>query len=734
MLQLSRKIVACIEYCLCAITVLLCLSLQQAMAQGQVSWEALSEHVADRLIPPEELPVTECPANLDYKQVTSRSVLQWIENTFYSWTEYQVTPGDDGLFCIVMEQPHSGALSEEEAGVLLSASRLWVEAKATSASDDMEILDPDDPQLNMPAFEKFLQEETEEALDEASSLEDEQDSAPDTGIGPEDDLEPWDEGVSSLPHPAEDLASEGENRVPQAVFNPDGRERVTATRSYPWSTIAFVAARFPNGERSRGTAFLVSPYTALTNGHVVYHPTDGGWASSVQIAPGQRQYREGGSVERPFGTRDSSSLRISGEYRSRVDANPSDSYPESTYAYDYGAILFSQRFNGISTFMPLVFDKDASRVNVAGYPSAVQGETNSRAQWHGFGPTVRSDNSRTIGYRISSSKGASGGPVWLYYQATNTQRVIAINAFSGENYNGGPRLVSQNRKNITEWMRWTPSRSGRNGHDDYCREHGPCSAGQGDCERGECRSGLECVQDVGAQYGFKSYTDVCEPSNNKLPIGHNDYCREHGPCSAGQGDCERGECRSGLECVQDVGAQYGFKSYTDVCEPSNNKLPIGHNDYCREHGPCSAGQGDCERGECRSGLECVQDVGAQYGFKSYTDVCEVPGRGGWNAVYWTAEPNGCHWVGWSLNNRTRQQAESNAQANCQRGQCPTTCRLASAWSGNACFGYVRSRKSSGSYTIYLDFGHTASEAESATLRRCRNAGRTNCELRVSRCP
>ena len=499
------------QYCIFVITVLLCLSTASYSQEHQVGWEALAEHVADQLVPLEELSVTACPASLDYQQAASRSVIQWIENTFYSWTEYQVTPGDDGLFCIVMEQPHSGALSEEEAGVLLSASRLWVEAQATSASDDMEILDPDDPRLNMPAFEEFS---GKEALEEDSSLE-EQDQTPDTGIDPQDDLEPWDDGVSSLP--AEDSAGDVENGVPQAVFNPDGRERVTGTRSYPWNTIAFVSVRFPNGYSSRGTAFLVSPYAALTNGHVIYNPARGGWGSSVQIAPGQRQYRAGGQVERPFGSRDASRMSTNSRYKDIVDKDPdAKKRPTSDYRFDYGALFFSERFNGISTFMPLVFDASASKVNTSGYPKEVQGETNSSAQWHGFGDTAFALLYPTVlRYRISTSGGASGSPVWKY--ASGRRSVIAIHAYGGEDNNGGPRLVSRNKDVITQWAKWTPS-GVPVGHADYCRDEGPCSAGQGDCDsHSECRSGLECAWNVGANYGFSSVTDVCEVP---LPVGH----------------------------------------------------------------------------------------------------------------------------------------------------------------------------------------------------------------------
>lgn len=105
--------------------------------------------------------------------------------------------------------------------------------------------------------------------------------------------------------------------------------------------------------------------------------------------------------------------------------------------------------------------------------------------------------------------------------------------------------------------------------------------------------------------------------------GGNDYCRDYGPCSAGQGDCDgNSECESGLTCVNDVGAKYGFRSIVDVCESTSGGTPGDYN-YCRDYGPCSAGQGDCDsNAECESGLTCVNDVGANYGWNSIVDVCE----------------------------------------------------------------------------------------------------------------
>ena len=206
-----------------------------------------------------------------------------------------------------------------------------------------------------------------------------------------------------------------------------------------------------------------------------------------------------------------------------------------------------------------------------------------------------------------------------------------------------------------------------NGHYNYCVDHGPCSAGEGDCDSdsecasgltcawdvganytqralqllcgpracsagegdcdsdSECASGLTCAWDVGANYGFASDVDVCEVGGS-LPNGHYNYCVDHGPCSAGEGDCDSdSECASGLTCAWDVGANYGFASDVDVCEgQGGGSNHVGHIDYCRDHGPCSAGQGDCDgNSECQSGLTCVDDVGANYGFHPTYDVCET---------------------------------------------------------------------------------------------------------------
>ncbi len=157
---------------------------------------------------------------------------------------------------------------------------------------------------------------------------------------------------------------------------------------------------------------------------------------------------------------------------------------------------------------------------------------------------------------------------------------------------------------------------------DYCSSSDPCSEGEGDCDSdSECGSGLVCAQNVGASYGWASNVDVCEAAG---PVpGDYDYCSSSDPCSEGEGDCDSdSECASGLVCAQNVGASYGWASNVDVCEASSGPVP-GDWDYCSSTNPCSAGEGDCDSSsECESGLRCMSNVGASYGWSSGVDVCE----------------------------------------------------------------------------------------------------------------
>ena len=150
------------------------------------------------------------------------------------------------------------------------------------------------------------------------------------------------------------------------------------------------------------------------------------------------------------------------------------------------------------------------------------------------------------------------------------------------------------------------------------------------------------AEDVGATYGFPANYDVCEAAAGGGQNGHVDYCRDYGPCSTGEGDCDStSECQSGLECRRNVGTTYGFPANYDVCEAAAGGGQNGHVDYCRDYGPCSTGEGDCDStSECQSGLECRRNVGTTYGFPAELRCVRVAQWGDEKGAAWGASP-GC---------------------------------------------------------------------------------------------
>lgn len=367
-----------------------------------VSWEELADHLnEEELLPMEALNLVEGPAGME-KGTPDRGVIQWIENTFYSWDEYDLAD-DDGVtrLSIVMRQPFERALSTEEARLLLSASNLWKRHLQLDPKD-AEVLDPDDPSLDGKTRPMFRAEE--------------------------------------------DQSLDGEKVFP----NDDDRTRVTNTNTFPFNATTYMSMDFPQG-RFRGSGALVSPHTVLTCGHNVFDLNESEWTSSVMVAPGQYQLTNNGATNRPFGTRNAANVATFSSY---VNSNPATN---QKFDFDIGAVFFNNPFGQITTYFPLEFSYTAlsgSTVNALGYPGEVQG-SGTFAQWLSTGQ-ILSATPRQITHNLYVSGGNSGGPLYTFNQTTGSRRIVAVVTWQGTNATGSTRLVSADRPTIEEWVAWTP--------------------------------------------------------------------------------------------------------------------------------------------------------------------------------------------------------------------------------------------------------------------------------------
>ena len=393
----------------------------QAFGQlERVPWERLPDRVADRLVAIEDLAVSDCPKGIE-RSPHARVVIQYIENTLYEWKEYEIA-GADGKrrCCIVMIRPEPGPLSTGEAQVLLSASRMWVESFPDPA--DRVTLPASDPSLDRLPVRPSRRPPPPRRKP----------------VGEPDGLAV--EGILQ-----DDIAQAGVTI--EDVIGTDDRVRITATTDYQYNTICFTAFSF-GGLRYRGTAFLVSPYVAITAAHNVWDHDLFDWATDFVVAPGQRQFVANGEVDRPYGTRTAVDMRM----------DPAYVIPSGKFEFDYGAVMFSTPFASISTFMPLVFNNEPTDVFTAGYPPEVQGETSSHAMWESEGAVlgVGGAEDRLLYIEADVSPGNSGGPIWYKSAPEAPPRVVGVLNFGDIEENGGVRFVSQNQTRINEWMAWTP--------------------------------------------------------------------------------------------------------------------------------------------------------------------------------------------------------------------------------------------------------------------------------------
>jgi len=201
---------------------------------------------------------------------------------------------------------------------------------------------------------------------------------------------------------------------------------------------------------------------------------------------------------------------------------------------------------------------------------------------------------------------------------------------------------------------WKPPKRCEPSKGDYgcCTQNQQCGMGEGDCDfDSDCISGMECVDDIGADFGGSALFDICvpigtytmpptapptkpdcRPSLNDYNCcgGYNGYL-----CQDGEGDCDYdSDCAAGLFCTDDIGAKYGGNALLDVCTsltrpptpmPTDKDCDPAKEDWscCSGWDTCKRGDGDCDGdSDCNDGLWCAEDYGGDWGSKDKTfDVC-----------------------------------------------------------------------------------------------------------------
>lgn len=214
-----------------------------------------------------------------------------------------------------------------------------------------------------------------------------------------------------------------ENGSPDSIIGADNRRIVSNTTVDPYTKVAFMIMRFPNGKSYVGSGNLISKDTVLTAGHCIYSKADGGWTTSVEVYPGYN-----GNTA-PYGVAKAK----------RLMSVPGWTVNSSSQ-HDIGAIKLDRNIgNSVGWFgMTTVMENP---ITLSGYHADLNRKMGTQTG------NISSLSDNNVYYPLDSTGGSSGSGVY-----NNKQQIQAVHAYGSTNYNFGTRMNTEKFKLAKEWI------------------------------------------------------------------------------------------------------------------------------------------------------------------------------------------------------------------------------------------------------------------------------------------
>jgi len=217
------------------------------------------------------------------------------------------------------------------------------------------------------------------------------------------------------PGPFRALGLQFRNMVASIIGDEDDRGIFFDTRHRPERLVCALVIKAANG-LFHGTGWLAGPRLVVTCGHCVFHPRMGGWAQSIELAPGLSE------STKPFGT--ATSTRFSAAQAWIRDGDK---------AADIGAIHLSEALGErLGWFAAEAIPHPQAIVGqvatIAGYPLFDGGY--SRQMKHS--EAITGIAAGRLFYPIDTGEGQSGAPIWLGGVSEADPAVIGVHAYEEE--------------------------------------------------------------------------------------------------------------------------------------------------------------------------------------------------------------------------------------------------------------------------------------------------------------
>jgi V8-like Glu-specific endopeptidase len=237
-----------------------------------------------------------------------------------------------------------------------------------------------------------------------------------------------------LPAPPTDPA-------PESVIGTDGRTQRTDTTSFPWRSIVRLAIKYPGSTSTFGcTGAMVDNFHVLTAGHCVHDVSNGGYADSITVYPGQN------GTALPY----NQAIAILDEFKIYTSWTR-----DQNRGYDMALLTLDRNVGMFLGWMGrATHDTDSSvyrgTLNVSGYPCDKPSGTQ---WWHANSASGLFGSDLRLAYTMDTFGCQSGAPVWQYISASSSRNIVAVHAYGagGGTTNSGTRLTSGKLTDIDNW-------------------------------------------------------------------------------------------------------------------------------------------------------------------------------------------------------------------------------------------------------------------------------------------
>jgi V8-like Glu-specific endopeptidase len=225
-----------------------------------------------------------------------------------------------------------------------------------------------------------------------------------------------------------------------SVIGTDDRIRITDTTTYPWGSIGRLEIGFSNGSGGHGSGVMISPYHFLTAGHCVYDSSEGGWASTLKVSPGQND------ITKPYGEANWTYART---YTGWTNS--------SNVGDDWALITLDRNIGNFTGWLGYEWNSSDSyfqnmTVNTAGYPGDLGGGDD---MYFASGPIQKVSSSQFFyGGTMDTAPGQSGSPVWRYNSTTGDRYVVGVHAYgsNGDGFNKATRITQEKFNSLESWI------------------------------------------------------------------------------------------------------------------------------------------------------------------------------------------------------------------------------------------------------------------------------------------